>query len=72
MAESLSNTHEPPRLRARPCPICAKPVLEQGQAFCSKRCADVDLHRWLSGSYAIPAVEEPDPEDDAAADPERG
>jgi hypothetical protein len=25
--------------------------------FCSKRCADVDLHRWLGGVYAIPAVE---------------
>jgi hypothetical protein len=25
--------------------------------FCSKRCADVDLHRWLGGVYAIPAKE---------------
>ena len=30
--------------------------------FCSKRCADIDLHRWLSGVYAIPAEEE-DPDD---------
>jgi len=28
--------------------------------FCSKRCADVDLNRWLKGAYAIPAVEDPD------------
>jgi endogenous inhibitor of DNA gyrase (YacG/DUF329 family) len=28
--------------------------------FCSKRCADVDLHRWFSGTYAVPAVEPPD------------
>ena len=28
--------------------------------FCSKRCADIDLHRWLGGNYAIPAVEPPD------------
>jgi len=39
------------------CPICRKPVAEEYAPFCSKRCADVDLHRWLSGGYAIPAVE---------------
>jgi endogenous inhibitor of DNA gyrase (YacG/DUF329 family) len=26
--------------------------------FCSKRCADVDLNRWLSGVYAVPATED--------------
>jgi endogenous inhibitor of DNA gyrase (YacG/DUF329 family) len=30
--------------------------------FCSKRCRDVDLNRWLSGSYVVPAAED-DPED---------
>jgi endogenous inhibitor of DNA gyrase (YacG/DUF329 family) len=25
--------------------------------FCSRRCSDVDLQRWFSGSYAIPVVE---------------
>ena len=40
------------------CPICQKPLDAEYAPFCSKRCADVDLHRWLSGSYAIPAVEE--------------
>ena len=28
--------------------------------FCSKRCADIDLNRWLTGQYAIPVEEEPD------------
>jgi endogenous inhibitor of DNA gyrase (YacG/DUF329 family) len=42
---------------ARPCPICGKPAVEKMRPFCSKRCADVDLHRWLGGVYAIPAVE---------------
>jgi len=42
----------------KPCPICGKPVVEAWRPFCSKRCADVDLQRWFSGSYAIPAVEE--------------
>lgn len=39
---------------ARECPICGKPRAEQYRPFCSKRCADVDLSRWLSGVYAIP------------------
>jgi endogenous inhibitor of DNA gyrase (YacG/DUF329 family) len=30
------------------------------------RCADVDLHRWLGGIYAIPAAHESDAEPDAA------
>jgi endogenous inhibitor of DNA gyrase (YacG/DUF329 family) len=39
------------------CPICGKPVQPQYRPFCSKRCADVDLQRWFSGRYAVPAVE---------------
>ena len=46
------------------CPICNKPVVPDFRPFCSKRCADVDLHRWLSGSYVIPGLEdEPAAED---------
>lgn len=41
------------RLR-RLCPICAKPVEQAWRPFCSKRCGNVDLGRWLGGSYAIP------------------
>lgn len=40
------------------CPICREPAGVEYRPFCSKRCADVDLNRWLKGSYAIPAVEE--------------
>ena len=39
------------------CVICGKPQDLNYKPFCSRRCADVDLHRWLSGGYAIPAVE---------------
>ena len=39
----------------RKCPICGKPAVEKYRPFCSKRCADVDLNRWLTGSYVIPA-----------------
>ena len=36
------------------CPICAKPVDASYRPFCSRRCSDVDLQRWLTGGYAIP------------------
>jgi endogenous inhibitor of DNA gyrase (YacG/DUF329 family) len=54
---------------ARRCPICEKPAVEQFRPFCSKRCADVDLHRWLSGTYAIPVKEA---EDEDGTLPEQG
>jgi endogenous inhibitor of DNA gyrase (YacG/DUF329 family) len=54
---------------ARPCPICGKPAAFSDRPFCSKRCADVDLHRWLGGVYAIPASHEPDAEPDRAGKP---
>ena len=37
-----------------PCPICGKPAQQEYRPFCSKRCADVDLQRWLSGRYEHP------------------
>ncbi|MEN3930493.1 DNA gyrase inhibitor YacG [Microvirga sp. W0021] len=42
------------------CPICDKPTAEDFRPFCSKRCADVDLHRWLNSSYVIQTEEEAD------------
>ncbi len=45
-------------LTGRPCPICGKPATVEMRPFCSKRCADIDLHHWLGGSYAIPVVEQ--------------
>jgi hypothetical protein len=48
------------------CPICGKPVVEASRPFCSRRCADVDLNRWLSGVYAIPVAE--DEEEDERRD----
>lgn len=40
------------------CVVCGKPKDERFKPFCSKRCADVDLNRWFSGGYSIPAAEE--------------
>ena len=45
----------------RKCPICGKPSVEEFRPFCSKRCANVDLNRWLSGSYVIPARDDEPP-----------
>ena len=36
------------------CPICSRPVEPAYRPFCSRRCADIDLSRWLGGVYAIP------------------
>ncbi len=49
-----------PSKRRRSCPICSKPAATEFLPFCSRRCADLDLGRWLEGSYRIPAVEPPD------------
>ena len=42
------------------CPICGKPVEKAFRPFCSKRCADVDLQRWLSDRYVVPGGEDSD------------
>ncbi|RFP87815.1 DNA gyrase inhibitor YacG [Rhodobacteraceae bacterium 63075] len=42
------------------CPICTKDAAPEYTPFCSRRCADIDLAKWLSGSYALPST---DPED---------
>jgi endogenous inhibitor of DNA gyrase (YacG/DUF329 family) len=46
--------------RKRACPICGKPAKPAHRPFCSARCAEVDLGRWLTGRYRIPAIEPPD------------
>jgi hypothetical protein len=45
-----------PNAPKKVCPICGKPAVERYRPFCSRRCADVDLNRWLSGAYAVPAT----------------
>ena len=46
------------------CPICDKPADPDYRPFCSKRCADVDLSRWMKGNYAIPGKPAGDEDDD--------
>jgi len=55
--KKAAGSRKPP---ARKCPICGKPATEASKPFCSERCRDVDLNRWLSGSYAIPGRKDED------------
>lgn len=50
------------------CPICGKPTATGYRPFCSRRCADVDLGRWLTEGYSIPAAAEDDAEDPSEDD----
>ncbi len=49
----------------RRCPNCEKPEASEFRPFCSRRCREVDLNRWFTGAYAVPAVELDDPEMEA-------
>ena len=42
------------------CPICDRETDPKYRPFCSRRCADVDLGKWLNGNYAVPST---DPDD---------
>ncbi|SNB82383.1 Endogenous inhibitor of DNA gyrase, YacG/DUF329 family [Rhodoblastus acidophilus] len=63
----VTASDQKPKKKAQParCAICSKPVDPKYTPFCSKRCADVDLHRWLNNSYSIAGAPA---DDDAAAD----
>jgi hypothetical protein len=54
------------------CPICGKPTDAAFKPFCSKRCADIDLNRWLSGVYAVPVKEVDDEDGERPAEPDEG
>ena len=61
---------------ARPrgrCPTCGAAAVSEFRPFCSARCKDVDLSRWLSGAYAIPGntVDEDEDGENAALEIER-
>ena len=49
------------------CPVCGRPRSAAARPFCSRRCADLDLGRWLTGAYAVPAedvIRDDEPETD--------
>ena len=49
----------PARAAEAPCPICRKPASPEHRPFCSARCAEIDLGRWLKGVYRVPTDETP-------------
>lgn len=50
------------------CPVCGKPSDATYRPFCSRRCADVDLGRWLTEAYRIPAMPEDEPDEPSKQD----
>ena len=65
MADEEEAAPPPPR-PARPCPVCRRPAMDaRFRPFCSARCRQVDLGRWLAGDYAIPARPEDEEEGEA-------
>lgn len=52
----------------RACPVCRKPSAQGYAPFCSRRCADVDLARWLREDYVLPGPEGEGEGDDAPND----
>jgi endogenous inhibitor of DNA gyrase (YacG/DUF329 family) len=77
---STSDRSQPPLRAVRTtakCPICGKPIEQTAEAqkygpFCGKRCADIDLGRWLKEGYRVPAEEAPTEEDFRAPPPGEG
>ena len=57
MTERVVTLARTPRRTKRKCPICGQSALPETMPFCSRRCADEDLRRWLSGEYRVPTAE---------------
>ena len=57
----------PLKRRGERCPVCGAASAPKTKPFCSSRCAEVDLGRWLKGGYRIPTDETPAPEELEAA-----
>jgi len=62
------NVHKPQGIKMttpilnKKCPICGKQAVMEYQPFCSKKCADIDLGRWLKGTYVVHTNETPEDE----------
>ncbi len=59
-------------LRGRRCALCGKPADQTYRPFCSKRCADLDLGKWLGGDYRVPTNERPGDDEFADQDGDDG
>jgi len=73
MRASVTGMNEMTRKTPAPrCPICGKPADAAVRPFCSRRCADIDLNRWLSGVYAVPVKDEDDEDGEQPPDNDPG
>ncbi|MEM9443460.1 MAG: DNA gyrase inhibitor YacG [Pseudomonadota bacterium] len=59
----MSKTEDKTPKKTPRCPQCGKPRVQAYRPFCTARCRDLDLGKWLDGSYTIPAVEEEPPDE---------
>lgn len=57
MTDQTTPRPEPVRVGGPACPTCGAPVTPRYRPFCSRRCGDVDLHRWLGEVYRVPTNE---------------
>ncbi|URK88593.1 DNA gyrase inhibitor YacG [Rhizobium sp. RCAM05350] len=56
--ETKGASNVAPLRKTVPCPECKRPSHREHYPFCSDRCRNVDLNRWLKGSYAIPVADD--------------
>ncbi len=68
MSRGADNRAKVVPLRGGKCAACGKPVVHQFRPFCSQRCADLDLGRWLNEDYRIAAEEAAELDDDGFAE----
>jgi endogenous inhibitor of DNA gyrase (YacG/DUF329 family) len=62
----MSDHSDPePKIPIGKCPICGKPGAMQHRPFCSRRCALIDVSRWIGGNYRVPARDNNDEEGDS-------
>jgi len=54
----MSASNIEPLRKSRPCPECRRASTRESYPFCSERCRNLDLSRWLNGSYAIPVADD--------------
>ena len=62
--DNRSDQHDKTVLAGRSkCPLCDGPTVADFRPFCSRRCAELDLSRWLNGAYAMPVRPDEDVDD---------
>lgn len=59
----MTESHKKARRKVPRCPACGAPRQHDYRPFCSARCRDRDLAKWIDGDYAIPVVEEEEDRD---------